>query len=204
MHPGGRRFTCPTNQVYRRLSLIIASEMAKTFAETPGVIGWQIDNEFTLGSSQRCYCNYCQAGFQNLASLQVRHAGQPESELGNSFLEPDLHRFQPDPGAAAVGRRSESGTGPRLRPLPVLRQRFLPARTAGHAAQDVSAAFRYDQQCRPGGHDQHARPLREAGFHCLRQLSRLFRHADGAARQDWDLPPSFRPPSPWDTTSRAA
>jgi hypothetical protein len=24
----GRRFTCPTNQVYRRLSLIIASEMA--------------------------------------------------------------------------------------------------------------------------------------------------------------------------------
>src|SRR6185369_16055371 len=64
LHPGGRRFTCPTNQVYRRLSLAIASEMAKTFRETPGVIGWQIDNEFTLGSSQRCYCNYCQAGFQ--------------------------------------------------------------------------------------------------------------------------------------------
>ena len=38
--------------------------MAKTFAATPGVIGWQIDNEFTLGSSQRCYCNSCQAGFQ--------------------------------------------------------------------------------------------------------------------------------------------
>lgn len=64
LHPGGRRFTCPTNQVYRRLSLIIASEMAKTFAETPGVIGWQIDNELTLSPSQRCYCNYCQAGFQ--------------------------------------------------------------------------------------------------------------------------------------------
>jgi len=64
LHPGGRRFTCPTNQAYRRLSLIIASEMARTFTETPGVIGWQIDNEFTLGSSQRCYCNYCQAGFQ--------------------------------------------------------------------------------------------------------------------------------------------
>ena len=57
LHPGGRRFTCPTNQAYRRLSLIIASEMARTFTETQGVIGWQIDNEFTLGSSQRCYCN---------------------------------------------------------------------------------------------------------------------------------------------------
>lgn len=65
LHPGGRRFTCPTNQVYRRLSLIIATEMARTFANSPGVIGWQIDNEFTLGSSQRCYCNFCQAGFQS-------------------------------------------------------------------------------------------------------------------------------------------
>ena len=64
LHPGGRRFTCPTNPVYRRLSLAIASEMARTFAETPGVIGWQIDNELTLGSSPRCYCNFCQAGFQ--------------------------------------------------------------------------------------------------------------------------------------------
>ena len=64
LHPGGRRFTCPTNQVYRRLSLSIASAMAREFADIPGVIGWQIDNELTLGSSQRCYCNFCQAGFQ--------------------------------------------------------------------------------------------------------------------------------------------
>jgi beta-galactosidase len=64
LHPGGRRFTCPTNKTYRRLSLAIASKMADTFADTPGVVGWQIDNELTLGSSQRCYCNYCQTGFQ--------------------------------------------------------------------------------------------------------------------------------------------
>jgi beta-galactosidase len=64
LNSGGRRFTCPTNQTYRRLSLTIASEMARTFADAPGVIGWQIDNEFTLSSSPRCYCNFCQAGFQ--------------------------------------------------------------------------------------------------------------------------------------------
>jgi len=64
LHPGGRRFTCPTNQTYRKLSLTIASEMARAFTDVPGVIGWQIDNELTLGSSGRCYCNYCQAGFQ--------------------------------------------------------------------------------------------------------------------------------------------
>jgi len=64
LHPGGRRFTCPTNKTYRRLSLAIAGQMARTFADAPEVIGWQIDNELTLSSSPRCYCNYCQAGFQ--------------------------------------------------------------------------------------------------------------------------------------------
>ena len=29
LHAGGRRFTCPTNKVYRRLSLVIATEMAQ-------------------------------------------------------------------------------------------------------------------------------------------------------------------------------
>src|SRR5439155_10245371 len=28
LHPGGRRFTCPTNATYRRLSLTVATEMA--------------------------------------------------------------------------------------------------------------------------------------------------------------------------------
>jgi beta-galactosidase len=65
LHPGGRRFTCPSNKTYRRLSLAVATEMARTFADTPGVIGWQIDNEFTLSDTPRCYCNFCRAGFQD-------------------------------------------------------------------------------------------------------------------------------------------
>ncbi|HKR86039.1 MAG TPA: beta-galactosidase, partial [Terriglobales bacterium] len=64
LRPGGRRFTCPTNATYRRLSLEVSTEMARRFAGHPGVIGWQIDNEFTLGSSPRCFCDYCRAGFQ--------------------------------------------------------------------------------------------------------------------------------------------
>ncbi len=64
LSPGTRRFTCPTNTTYRRLSLTIATQMAMTFAKTPGVIGWQIDNELTLGESGRCYCRYCREGFE--------------------------------------------------------------------------------------------------------------------------------------------
>ncbi len=64
LSPGSRRFTCPTNATYRRLSVNIATHMASEFASTPGVVGWQIDNELTLGNSPRCYCKYCHAGFQ--------------------------------------------------------------------------------------------------------------------------------------------
>ena len=34
VHPGGRRFTCPTNKTYRRLSMTIATEMARTTGST--------------------------------------------------------------------------------------------------------------------------------------------------------------------------
>lgn len=64
LRPGGRRFSCPTNATYRRLSLAVATQMAHVFAQSPAVIGWQIDNELTLGSSPRCYCDFCRAGFQ--------------------------------------------------------------------------------------------------------------------------------------------
>jgi beta-galactosidase len=64
LNTGARRFTCPTNKTYRKLSLAVATEMAKAFASTPGLIGWQIDNELTLGDSNRCYCRSCREGFQ--------------------------------------------------------------------------------------------------------------------------------------------
>lgn len=64
LSPGTRRFTCPTNETYRRLSLAIATEMASALSSAAGVIGWQIDNELTLGDSARCYCRFCREGFQ--------------------------------------------------------------------------------------------------------------------------------------------
>ena len=83
--PGGRRFTCPTNKVYRRLSLAIASEMARTFTDTPGVIGWQIDNEFTLQRWGRCYCKYCRAGFQDWLRNKYGSLNAINSKWGTAF-----------------------------------------------------------------------------------------------------------------------
>ena len=81
----GRRFTCPSNKTYRRLSLAIASAMAKSFADTPGVIGWQIDNELTLGSSPRCYCRFCREGFQEWLRTQYGSLDVVNRVWGTSF-----------------------------------------------------------------------------------------------------------------------
>ena len=85
LSPGARRFTCPTNATYRRLSLAIATEMAKRFAATSGVIGWQIDNEFTLGSSGRCFCKYCRAGFEQWLRERYRTLDALNEAWGTVF-----------------------------------------------------------------------------------------------------------------------
>lgn len=83
--PPGRRFTCPTNKVYRRLSLAIATEMARSFAATPGVIGWQIDNEFTLQRWGRCYCKFCRAGFQDWLRARYGMLEEINKKWGTAF-----------------------------------------------------------------------------------------------------------------------
>jgi beta-galactosidase len=85
IQPGGRRFTCPSNKMYRKLSLAIATEMAKAFAETPGVIGWQIDNEFTLQQFNRCYCKACRAGFQDWAKRKYGTLDSLNEKWGTAF-----------------------------------------------------------------------------------------------------------------------
>jgi beta-galactosidase len=83
--PGGRRFTCPTNKVYRRLSVAVATELARAFADAAGVIGWQIDNEFTLQRWGRCYCKYCRTGFQDWLRSKYGALDAINSKWGTAF-----------------------------------------------------------------------------------------------------------------------
>jgi beta-galactosidase len=83
--PEGRRFTCPSNKLYRRLSVAIAAEMGKSFAATPGIIGWQIDNEYTLQTFGRCYCNSCRAGFQEWVRAKYGSLDTLNKTWGTAF-----------------------------------------------------------------------------------------------------------------------
>lgn len=54
---------CKTSKVMREKNRIIVTEMAKTFGNHPGVIGWQIDNEI-FPYSEGCYCPLCKDAFR--------------------------------------------------------------------------------------------------------------------------------------------
>ena len=85
LSPEGRRFTCPSNKVYRGLSLAIATQMAHAFTGTAGVIGWQIDNEFTLQPFGRCYCHNCRAGFQDWVRAKYGSLDTVNQTWGTAF-----------------------------------------------------------------------------------------------------------------------
>jgi beta-galactosidase GanA len=57
---GGRRQYCPNSETYRRYAVGIASRLAEEFAADPGIVAWQIDNEFW----EECYCTQCEKAFR--------------------------------------------------------------------------------------------------------------------------------------------
>jgi beta-galactosidase len=68
---GSRRHYCHNNPIYRQHTARIVTALAQRYANTPGVIGWQIDNEFGCHDTARCYCPACAAAFR--AWLQKRY-----------------------------------------------------------------------------------------------------------------------------------
>ena len=138
--PGGRRFTCPSNKTYRKLSLAIATEMSRSFADTAGVIGWQIDNEFTLQRWGRCYCKYCRAGFQEWLRGKYGSLDTINSKWGTAFWSQVYTDFSqipvplpsngdPNPGLALDYDRYQSCANASFsnEQLAVLRKRIAPA-----------------------------------------------------------------------------
>jgi beta-galactosidase len=57
---GGRRGYCPNHAGFLEHCRRITGAMAGHYADHPNVIGWQIDNEFSVS----CYCPTCRARFQ--------------------------------------------------------------------------------------------------------------------------------------------
>jgi beta-galactosidase len=75
---GGRREVCPNSEVFREYSRRITEAMGKRFGRQPGVIAWQLDNEFY----GECYCPRCERAFH---AWLKRHYGSID-ELNRAWL----------------------------------------------------------------------------------------------------------------------
>lgn len=61
---GARRNYCFNSSVYYTYTEKIVTQMAQTFRHDPNVFSWQIDNEFGMIDTTRCYCEDCKRAFQ--------------------------------------------------------------------------------------------------------------------------------------------
>jgi beta-galactosidase len=78
---GSRREYCPNNPDYRQFARRITTAMATHFAANPGVIGWQIDNEF----GDRCYCPVCREAFQGWLKQRYHTLAELNDRWGTVF-----------------------------------------------------------------------------------------------------------------------
>lgn len=95
---GSRRHYCPTSATYRRHSARIAQAMAVRYGNHPSVIGWQIDNEFGLHETARCYCDECAASFRVWLEKKYATLEALNEAWGNAFwnqLYTDWGQVQP-------------------------------------------------------------------------------------------------------------
>jgi beta-galactosidase len=79
---GGRKHNCYSSGAYRLLSERITRAMAEHFAQTPNVIGWQIDNEF---GGEECHCPTCLAEFQDWLRTRYGSLDELNRAWGNHF-----------------------------------------------------------------------------------------------------------------------
>jgi|ECHhosMinimDraft_1075155.scaffolds.fasta_scaffold00063_10 beta-galactosidase len=81
---GTRRQYCPNNPNYRRLSERIARELARAVSEEEGVVGFQVDNELSLGWNY-CYCDHCVRGFREYLRSKYGTLGDLNEKWGTVF-----------------------------------------------------------------------------------------------------------------------
>lgn len=79
---GGRKHNCYSSGAYRMLSERIAKAMAERFAQSPNLIGWQIDNEF---GGEACHCGSCLAEFQDWLRARYGSLDELNRAWGNHF-----------------------------------------------------------------------------------------------------------------------
>ena len=67
--------------------------MSEKFADNPGVIGWQIDNELGNSHTDLCMCNSCRLYFQKWLLKKYGTIARLNSAWGTAFWSQGYNKF---------------------------------------------------------------------------------------------------------------
>ena len=89
---GKRRHACLNNETYRKFVQEMATQLAKTFANNPNVIGFQIDNEL-MAEEPYCYCETCRLKFGEWLQKKYGTIEALNNKWGLTFWSENLTSF---------------------------------------------------------------------------------------------------------------
>ena len=157
-YPGVRGHRCYNSPSMRMLSERIVERLADRYAEHPAVIGWQIDNEFSLNE---CRCEHCAKTFREWLSLKHGSLAALNEAWGTVVWSgefSDWSQVAPPQGSAAFHNPSflldwkrfetESVVSFQQLQLDLLRQR-CPDQFVTHNIWSYPMALDYYKLCQP-------------------------------------------------------
>ncbi|WP_088105261.1 beta-galactosidase [Halalkalibacter urbisdiaboli] len=115
MGHGSRQHACTNNAYFREKANIITEHIAKAVGNLPGLIGWQIDNEFKCHVSE-CMCKTCKSLWHEWLKERYGTVEKLNEAWGTKIWSEYYHSFEqvPQPGPAPFLHNSSLSTMYRL------------------------------------------------------------------------------------------
>ncbi|MFE5322133.1 beta-galactosidase [Paenibacillus sp. NPDC056579] len=101
MGHGSRQHACTNNPYFRERAAIITKHIAEALGGLPGIIGWQLDNEFKAHVAE-CMCETCKGLWHQWLEGRYGTVEKLNDAWGTDIWSEYYHRFDqvPQPGAA--------------------------------------------------------------------------------------------------------
>lgn len=115
MGHGSRQHACTNHPYFREKASIITEHIAKAVESLPGIIGWQIDNEFKCHVSE-CMCGTCKSLWHEWLKDRYGTINKLNKAWGTHIWSEYYHSFEqvPQPGPAPFLHNSSLSTMYRL------------------------------------------------------------------------------------------
>jgi beta-galactosidase len=111
MGHGSRQHACTNHPYFRERAALITEHIAKALGSLPGVIGWQLDNEFKCHVSE-CMCNTCKELWHAWLKERYGSIENLNDAWGTKIWSEYYHSFEqvPQPGPAPFLHNSSLST----------------------------------------------------------------------------------------------